>query len=119
MLRVSGLMSTNTATAPLNTNALAVDANVNDGMITSSPGWISQSSAVISRAAVPDGVRRTSGDPVLADSQSLQSFVNGPSPDSHPVDTDSAMNASSRPVMYARLNGIFTNRSPQYARIAT
>src|SRR5688500_6710015 len=85
MLRVSGLMSTNTATAPLNTNALAVDANVNDGMITSSPGWISQSSAVISRAAVPDGVRRTSGDPVLADSQSLQSFVNGPSPDSHPV----------------------------------
>ena len=37
---MSGRMSTNTGTAPRSTNAFAVETNVNDGMITSSPGPI-------------------------------------------------------------------------------
>ena len=38
ILSVSARMSTNTGTAPRSTNAFAVDTNVNDGMMTSSPG---------------------------------------------------------------------------------
>ena len=49
---VSGRMSTNTGPAPRSTNALAVETKVNDGMITSSPGSRSSSSAAISSAAV-------------------------------------------------------------------
>ena len=51
MLSVSGRMSTNTGVAPRSTNALAVETNVNDGMMTSSPGPRSSSIAAISSAA--------------------------------------------------------------------
>ena len=37
-LNVSGRMSQNTGFAPRNKNAFTVDENVNDGVITSSPG---------------------------------------------------------------------------------
>ena len=67
MFSVSGRMSTNTGVAPRSTNALAVETNVNDGMITSSPGPMSSSSAAISSAAVHEvreqRLRRT--DPAL------------------------------------------------------
>ena len=57
MLSVSGRMSTKTGVAPRSTNALAVDTNVNDGMITSSPTPTSLRIAAISRAAVQECVR--------------------------------------------------------------
>ena len=50
MFMVSGRISTNTILAPRNTNALAVDTKVYDGMITSSPGCMSANKAAISRA---------------------------------------------------------------------
>ena len=59
MLSVSGRMSTKTSRAPSRTNALAVDTNVNDGKITSSPGFRLHKMAAISRAAVHEGVNST------------------------------------------------------------
>ena len=47
---VSGRISTNTIRAPLCTKASAVETNVYDGMMTSSPGWISLRNAAISNA---------------------------------------------------------------------
>ena len=55
---MSGRMSTKTGVAPRSTKALAVETNVKDGMITSSPGPTSASSAAISSAAVQECVRR-------------------------------------------------------------
>ncbi len=50
-------MSTKTGIAPRSTNAVAVDENVNEGMITSSPGSdLGQQDAASSSAAVQDGV---------------------------------------------------------------
>ena len=60
---MSGRMSTNTGLAPRSTNALAVETNVSDGMITSSPGPMSSSIAAISSAAVHDGVNRALAQP--------------------------------------------------------
>jgi hypothetical protein len=51
-------MSTNTGTPPRKTKALAVETNVKLGIMTSSPGAISSSNAVISSAAVQEGVSR-------------------------------------------------------------
>ena len=56
MLSVSARMSTKTGTPPRSTKAFAVDTNVNDGMITSSPGRMSARSAAISSAAVHECV---------------------------------------------------------------
>ena len=67
-LSVSGRMSTNTGRAPRSTNALTVDTNVNAGQITSSPGWMSSSSAAISSACVHDVVRSAFGAPVICSS---------------------------------------------------
>ena len=47
MLSVSGRISTNTLTPPRNTKGLAVETKVYDGMMTSSPGWISARSAAM------------------------------------------------------------------------
>ena len=44
-----------TGLAPRRTNAFTVETKVNEGMITSSPGWISSSRAAISRAWVQEG----------------------------------------------------------------
>ena len=56
-------MSTKTGTAPRSAKALAVETKVNDGMITSSPGRRSSSSAAISRAWVHEGVSRHGAPP--------------------------------------------------------
>ena len=73
-------MSTKTGTAPRRTAAFAVETKVNEGMMTSSPGASSNSSAAISIAAVQECVRSACRHPVAASSQALQRFVNGPSP---------------------------------------
>ncbi len=91
MLSVSARMSTNTGTAPRSTNAFAVDTNVNDGMMTSSPGSRSSSSADISSAAVHEWVRSARRVPVVVSSQALQRFVKGPSPERCPFACASAM----------------------------
>ena len=52
-------MSTKTNVAPLKIKALAVDENVKDGNITSSPGFIFAKIELISKASVPDVVNKT------------------------------------------------------------
>ena len=117
MLSVSSRMSTNTGTAPRRTKAVAVDENVNDGMITSSPSPISASSAASSRAAVHDGVSSTRSAPVLSSSHSSQRRPNGPLPDSCSPSIAWAMYSNSRPAAYGRLNGMSTwKRSMSLAR---
>mmetsp|Transcript_30419 Transcript_30419/g.71048 ORF Transcript_30419/g.71048 Transcript_30419/m.71048 type:complete len:223 (+) Transcript_30419:1284-1952(+) len=54
MFWVSGRMSTNTGVAPWLTNALAVDTNVYDGIITSTSGPDPMHTEHISSAAVPE-----------------------------------------------------------------
>ncbi len=54
IFKVSGLISTKTGTAPLSTKALAVETNVKEGKITSSPTLISERMAAISRAVVQE-----------------------------------------------------------------
>ena len=58
-LQVSSRMSTNTGVAPRRTKAFAVETNVNDGMITSSPGPTPERIAAISKAAVQECVSST------------------------------------------------------------
>ena len=67
---MSARMSTKTGVAPRSANAVAVDENVNDGMITSSPARSPASSAAISSAAVHDGVSSARIAPVRSSSQS-------------------------------------------------
>ena len=71
MFRVSGRTSTKTGRAPRRTNAFAVDTNVKDGMITSSPGSKSSKSALISSACVQDVVKSAFRPPVARSSSSL------------------------------------------------
>ncbi len=66
--KVSGRMSMKTGRAPRNTNAAAVETKVNDGTITSSPGWISSSSAAISSECVQEVVSSTLGAPKISSS---------------------------------------------------
>jgi hypothetical protein len=54
-------MSANTGFAPRNTNALAVDTKVNEGMMISSPSRIPQRMAAISRADVQEVVETAIG----------------------------------------------------------
>jgi hypothetical protein len=56
MLSVHGSTSTKTGVAPRETNAFAVETNVNVGTITSSPAVTPARIAAISSAAVQDGV---------------------------------------------------------------
>jgi hypothetical protein len=74
-------MSTNTGTAPRSATALAVETNVNEGMITSSPGARSARIAASSSADVQEPVRSTRAAPVRCSSQRLQRSVKGPLPD--------------------------------------
>ena len=59
MFKVSNVESTKTGFAPKSAKALAVDTNVNDGTITSSPGFKLHSNADISSACVQDVVSNT------------------------------------------------------------
>ena len=72
---MSGRMSANTGLAPRSTKALAVETNVNDGTMTSSPGLRSSSSAAISRACVQEVVSSALGAPTACSSRVWHSFV--------------------------------------------
>ncbi len=78
-------MSTNTGTAPRSTKALAVEAKVYEGMITSSPGPTPASSALISSAAVHEWVSSAFLQPMACSSCAWQRRVKLPSPASMPL----------------------------------
>ncbi len=105
MFSVSGSMSTKTGVAPRRTNALAVEENVNDGMITSSPGPTPASSAVISSAPVHECVMSTVRVPVSSRISAWQCSPAGPLPPVQPRSSAAAMRAFSPPVRSGRLNG--------------
>ncbi len=88
---MSGRMSTNTGRAPRSTNALTVETNVNAGQITSSPGWMSSSSAAISSACVHDVVSSALRAPVISSSSAWQRLVKAPSPEMVPRSIASRM----------------------------
>src|SRR5258708_582904 len=106
MFRVSGRISTKTGFAPARTTALAVDTNVNEGMITSSPGLRSQSIAASSRAEVHDGVISTLGIAKRSSRSRAQPLVKKPSAAMFPLLIALAMYSISFPVTKGLLNGI-------------
>ena len=106
MFSVSGRMSTKTGVAPRSTTALAVDTNVKDGMMTSSPGPSSSSIAAISSAAVQEWVSKACGQPIACSSQAWHFLVNGPSPDRCWFWIASSMYWTSLPAGNGRLNGM-------------
>ncbi|MOA39220.1 hypothetical protein D3C78_1609810 [compost metagenome] len=59
MLGLLGSLSAKIIFAPRNTNALAVDTKVKDGMMISSPGCVLIKMAAISSASVQDVVSST------------------------------------------------------------
>jgi len=71
----------NTGFAPRRTNAFAVETNVNEGTMTSSPGWVSRRIADNSSASVHDVVRSALGAVVVSSMSFCARFVNGPSPE--------------------------------------
>ena len=73
-------MSTKTGIAPRSTNAFAVETNVNDGMITSSPGPTPLRMAAISRAAVHECVSSAFWLPMRSSSQAQHRLENAPLP---------------------------------------
>ncbi len=98
MFSVSASTSTKTGVAPRSTNALAVETNVNDGMITSSPGPTPASSAAISSAPVQECVISTRRAPVSSPSSCSQRVVQGPLPPVQPPSSAAAIEAASSPV---------------------
>ncbi len=74
-------MSTNTGVAPLRAKAFAVDTNVNDGMMISSPGAASIRIAAISSAPVQECVSSARGTSSVRSIQVWHLAVNGPLPD--------------------------------------
>ena len=68
MFMVAGSTSTKTIFAPRSTKALAVLTKVNDGTMTSSPGFTSSSSAASSMAEVPEVVSSALQAPVISSS---------------------------------------------------
>ena len=77
---MSGRMSTKTGTPPRSANAFAVDTNVNDGMITSSPGTMLPRRAAISSAPVQECVSSALTQPTCSSSQAWQRREKMPSP---------------------------------------
>ena len=73
-------MSTNTGVAPRRTKALAVETNVKDGMITSSPGPTPLRIAAISSAAVHEWVSNAFRLPTRSSSHPWHCFENWPLP---------------------------------------
>ncbi len=106
MFNVSGRMSTKTGVAPRSTNAFAVETNVNDGMMTSSPAPTPLRMAAISRAAVQECVRSAFWLPTRCSSQAQHRLENSPFPARWPFAWACEMYQSSRPVMYGLLKGI-------------
>ena len=104
---MSGRTSQNTGRAPRSTNAFAVDTNVNDGTITSSPGWMSSSSAAISSACVQEVVSSAARRAEHRCSSSWHRVVKVWSPAICPMVIVSKMYSSSRPSRDERLKGIW------------
>src|SRR5262245_33874692 len=103
---VSGRMSTNTGRAPERTNAFAVETNVYEGMITSSPGCTSHRSAAISSPAVHDGIIRARWIPKRSWMKRAQPLEKRPSAAISPRLIAWLTYSSSLPEMYARLKGM-------------
>src|SRR6056297_797045 len=103
---VSGLISTNTILAPLNTKALAVDTKVKEGIITSSPSLISQINAAISNPAVQDGVKKIFLESNSFSIKSHTCLENCPFPEIFPVFRDFLMYSISFLKKHALLKGI-------------
>ncbi len=104
MFIVPGSTSTKTGTAPRRTNAFAVETNVYDGMMTSSPGVRSSRIAASSSACVHELVRSTRDDPVMAARRSELRTVHGPSPESDWLPIASATCSRSVPTRVGQLN---------------
>ncbi len=113
---VSGRMSTKTGTPPRSTNAFAVDTNVNEGMITSSPGTMLARRAAISNAPVQECVSSALTQPTCASSQAWQRREKMPSPAICARAMASRMYSNSRPVTWGRLKGIGVNAQAPRAR---
>jgi len=79
MFSVSGRMSTNTGRAPQRTKAFAVETNVYEGMMASSPGPIPHRMAAISKPAVQDGIISALAMPNCSWMIRTQPLVNRPS----------------------------------------
>ena len=79
---------------------------MNDGRMTSSPGWRSSRSADISSACVHEVVSSAAGTSSRSVSKVVARLVNGPSPESGPPAIASLMYRTSDPARLGRLNGI-------------
>jgi hypothetical protein len=71
---VLSFISTKTGVAPLNIKAFAVETNVNEDIITSSPGLILRRDALISKAEVHEVVSKAS-DSVYFSNHSLDNLL--------------------------------------------
>ena len=77
---VSGRISEKTGVAPVRTTAVAVLEKVKLGRMTSSPFCRPDRMVAISRAVVPEVVRRAPGVPKRSLIQAWHFLVKGPSP---------------------------------------
>ena len=84
-------MSAKTGRAPARTNAFAVETNVKDGRMTSSPGPTAQRSAAISSAAAQDVVSSAFATPHRSSIIRQHAAEKRPSPAVFPRATASAM----------------------------
>ena len=105
MFSVSGRTSTNFSVAPRSRKALAVETNVYEGRMTSSPGATSHSSAAISSADVHDVVSRTRAAPKRCSISCWHSRVNGPSPLVWPLARQRATSSASSPAEERLIEG--------------
>lgn len=92
--------------APLRINAFAVDTNVYEGIMTSSPGFIFNNKAEISNALVQEFVINVFLKPYRFSKNSSHFLVNIPSPDILPEATACFIYFVSLPVKNGLLNGI-------------
>ncbi|VVT29630.1 conserved hypothetical protein [Hoeflea sp. EC-HK425] len=108
MFIVPGSTSAKMGVAPRSTTALAVDVNVKEGMMTSSPGPRSSSNIAISSAAVQECVRNALLQLKWRCSIFSHSPVKCPSPLKSRRAIASEIVSSSDPVMSGLLKGIST-----------
>lgn len=106
MFGVSFSESANTTFAPRRMKAFAVDTNVYDGIITSSPGLMFNRRAEISKEPVHEFVINVFLNLYLFSKNSSHFLVNIPSPDILPEVTACFIYFISLPVKNGLLNGI-------------
>jgi len=107
MFSVSHRESMKTGRAPKRAKALAIDTNVKDGTLTSSPGFSERSSADISNACVQDEVSRSRPAVVVSPIDASTHWVNLPFPELCSLSMVSARRLRSSTVISGRLKGIF------------